>query len=211
MTSNNICECLYQTLGTTRELFNKESAIKNYKELIGKIQTLPEGIKIEVQSLLDQAKKTLGNHNTERHYHYNGSFDGEHSCEGTVDTLKTILSLYKEAHIPITDRSYTISATTDNDTQDSSDIEQGASSNIDTDVTVEIIEITDHRFRNGKLKFTILIQPGKVKISEDESHILKLAKQQLKKYVNTLRNDKPRRLTHLVRMRPYLLKLINND
>lgn len=198
---NTQCNCLYLALLTTREGYCKETARDRYRYLVNEANTLPSPMKDSVVQLLNLAKDTLGNLSSERAYYNNGSIETEHSCNDCTETLKIIKQLGNgELISPIEHTTLELNSEQERTLQPThrhSDI--------------QIVKILDHRFRGQKLRLSVIINPGNLQIIEDEEKVTLIAKDKVSEYLIKLKNERPRRATHIIRMRPHLLKLLDGS
>lgn len=202
---NNInCNCLYQALLTTRDEYSREEARSQYVELINAANSLSNPAKDNVTELLNLAKNTLGNMSSERAYYNQGNISNSHHCDEYSETLETICQLakaptYAEYHTSSTSKETSLSElspkTPDNE--------------LEIDNQIEIERITDHRFRGRKLKLSIVINPGNLTIIEDEDRVTAKAREKVAEYFAKLKREHPRRIRHIIRMKPHLLKLLD--
>lgn len=196
MHNNDKCSCLYEALCTNRTKYQKEAAREKYLTLTEKANTLPEWHKKQVTNLINMAKRILGNTNLERAYFNSGTIDNtEHNCEGAREALVAIKALDETKPSPIN----TEITTTGPSTPTAQDKQQ--------DYPVSVEKVLEHRFRRGQLKLKIIIQPGTIPIIEDEERVTQMAKQRVVDYLKELKETKPRRLHHILRKRPHLVKL----
>lgn len=203
--SDQKCTCLYKALLTNKSNFCKEDARTKYKELVNKAEKLPSDIKTKVIRLLDQAKNILGDLSLERMYNNNGFFSEEHNCDTTQETLDTIKGLqHAESGTGEGQSNSQVNCNSNDKTTEAVSTEQEAH-----DTIIHIEDITNHRFRKDQLKFNVLVNPGHITIVEDEEKITKTNQNKVTEYLKALKRNHPRRLTHIIRKKPHLIKLLN--
>lgn len=197
MADNNKCSCLYDALCTSRTQYQKETAREKYLTLIEKANKLPDSPRKQVTDLINMAKRILGNTNLERAYFHSGTIDNsEHKCEDAQEAITTIKMLDTTTPSP------TNSATTKTESSTPKSHE-----NQQQNCSINIEKVLEHRFRRGQLKLKIIIQPGTIPIIENEERVTQIAEQKVANYLKELRETRPRRLNHILRKRPYLVKL----
>lgn len=197
--NNTKCSCLYQALLTTREEYSREEARNQYYMLINAAAALSNPMKDNVIQTLNLAKDTLGNLSSERAYYNLGNINDNHHCGDCSETIETIRQLAKGQPLE-----------TNNTSKDTSTSECNSKTpDNDSDDEIEIQQVTDHRFRGKKLKLAITINPGNVTITEDEDRVTAKAKDKVIEYLAKLKREHPRRIRHIARMKPYLLKLLD--
>lgn len=191
------CDCLYSALLTTRERYCKERARDQYRLLINRANSLPSPAKNNTIQLLNLAKDTLGNLLSERTYFSSGIINKDHSCEDCSNTLETIKQLAEEQN------------TTSPNAESHSNSQQYDKDDKQSSSPISIEQITNHKFRNDKLKFSIIINPGRIPMIEDGERVTTLARDKVIEYLVQLRDTSPRRIGHLIRAKPSLLELLD--
>lgn len=192
------CDCLYRALCTDGAGYNKEEARKKYVELSRKTSKLPIQVQSHVTNLLNTAKRILGNIGLERVYFENGKIDNEkHNCDEAREALMIIQAMDTET----------------GEQQD--EIEDNTTSrNINEERNLRLVEvdrIIGHRFRKRQLKLNIIIQPGAIQLVENEERVTQLAELKVIEYLNELKHTRPRRLSHILKLRPDLIRLFNSN
>lgn len=205
-TKNTRCQCLYHALGTTRAQYRKEEAKKKYLELISTIikAKITATQQKQATKTLDTAKRILGDITLERIYSHTGLIDNRtHNCEEAKETLELIRSLDENTNTPalaeeneqVWEHTYEVERYVYNEIVNISEKE----------VTVD--KVIDHRFRNKQLKLAVIINPGSIKIIENEERVTQVAGHKVFQYLKNLRDSRPRRLNHILRMKPDLIQL----
>lgn len=203
--SDQKCTCLYKALLTNKNNFCKEDARTKYKVLVSKAEELPNDIKTRVIRLLDHAKNILGDLSLERMYNNNGFFSEEHNCDTTQETLDAIKGLQDTEPSPGEGQNNSqVNCNSNDKTTEAVSTEQEAHNTV-----IHIENIINHRFRKDQLKFNVLVNPGHITIVEDEEKITKTNKNKVAEYLKILKRNHPRRLTHIIRKKPHLIKLLD--
>lgn len=226
MENDSKCSCLYRALLTTSESYNIEDARSKYKILINKTSSLPNPIRGKVITLLNTAKETLGNLSRERIYFNEGTYDTAHKCNNNATTIELIEGLARQSQSQMHDAMDTTKTGSKVNSSKKCAEEDKVNNNKDTekvekeqgtDVTnvanpeedsMSVRQVTDHRFRGKRLKLTIILDPGNVRITEDEERVTTMAREKVAEYLSKLKKEKPRRINHIIRMRPHLIQLL---
>lgn len=197
--SNSKCTCLYEALLTTKDNYCKVEAKIKYKELIERAEKLPNDNKLKVTQLLNTAKTILGDLSLERIYNSSGIVHEEHECSSSQDTISIIKNLM------MNNSNNEIEHEQLNNTTSPSSSNTAHGSEIDDLIQVE--KVIDHRFRNSKLMLSILIKPGDIRINEEAEKVILKAQDKVAEYLQTLKLEHPRRLNHIIRLKPLIVKL----
>lgn len=208
---SNKCECLYKALCTTKAQYQKEEAKTKYTELVTAAEHLSQQQQEKVTSLLNTAKRILGDIGLEHIYAHSGTTNEyQHTCEENEGTIKLIQALdhsYASGDNIATMQPGLADKTTTHRTQRSKQRKRASLAEHDNS-HILIDQIIDHRFRGRKLNFIVITKPGGIRITESQETVTQLATGKITEYLNSLRNGKPRRLSHIIRMKPDLINLL---